>query len=648
MLFTFFPPAKPLPNSELSTSEYAAVHCRQTTPRGVYDLSLEDLFGTISSSARVGRKGDAGYIIAGDCTTTRKEGGAAGFVLIDYDDNPEGPDWTLLDEYEGFAWTTAAGHPHWRVLIPLEKAFKHGKLTCPFPGGHIRNRTQPAFLPTHTTDLEQIQWRALGGTKKLDGEALGREAAEFRPEAASKLGALFMAASWVIEDQGEKLEVKCPWQHEHTGGKGGGTVVFHADEPYTGLGKFSCAHGHCDKRTSFDVLEVLKALPAVQAELKHWPEPDMLSHHTRVEAPEPEDIVYVMEVPKAQVGGCLVKVHAGELAQPLGEIPWLVEGIDFAPGRPMVVAGKAGSGKTYALQEMALSVAGGGLVWGEFPVNRTGPVLHIDVDQGRYATAMRYQLLARGRGLNLASLPISCAFFDFAMSNKQGVNPEAVQALANAVRGHALCIIDSLRGIAPGLDEQDSAFGDVLQALTQVSTVTNCAFVVVAHSGHDQNRARGTSAIQDRAGSVYQLERVQAAGGEGHVSWEQQKVSEYSKGAPVRFKTVMDRSPSGLNDQTTIRVPAEQRTGEDPATAVQRCMLEELERAAVKGLKQADLLHAAGGVQKRKEFKLECIRDLETKKSIVRLGVGQGARYVLGTKLPGPGPTSGTGSVGTD
>lgn len=647
MLFTFFPPLRPLPDQALDNTAYAAAHCRQTTPRGVHDLDLAQLFDTLVNSARVGRKGDAGYIIAGDCTTTRKEGGAAGFVLIDYDDRPEGPDWELLDEYEGFAWTTAAGHPHWRVLIPLEEAFRHGKLNCPFPGGHIRNRTQPAFLPTHASDLDQIQWRALEGTKRLDGKALGHEATEYRVERQSMLGSLFQAVGWVEGEQHDALIVKCPWQHEHTGGKAGGTVCFHDDPEHTGMGKFSCAHGHCDGRTSFDALEVLKALPAAQAELKHWPEPDMLSPYQRVDEVEPEDTIYVMELPKARVGGCLVKVHAGELAQPLGEIPWLVEGIDFAPGRPMVVAGKAGSGKTYALQEMALSVAGGGMVWGEFPVNRTGPVLHIDVDQGRYATSMRYQLLARGRGLDLASLPISCAFFDFAMSNKRGIDPEAIQALANAVQGHALCIIDSLRGIAPGLDEQDSAFGDVLQALTQVSTITGCAFAVVAHSGHDQNRARGTSAIQDRAGSVYQLERVQEAGGEGHVSWEQQKVSEYSKGAPVRFKTVMDRTPSGLNDQTTIRVPAELRTGEDPATTIQRCMLEELERAAAKGLKQADLLHAAARIQKRKEFKLDCLRDLETKKSIVRLGVGQGARYVLGTHLPGPGPESGTGSMGT-
>lgn len=453
----------------------------------------------------------------------------------------------------------------------------------------------------------------------------------------SFLGAAFHTLGQVKMDDGEKLTVRCPWAHEHSDPSSDEAVVYSDD---TGLGKFHCGHSHCKGRGTAEVIEAFSTLPVLKALRERY----LLETGPASSAPEP----LLTDKPK-EARGFLALTPASILAQPLGEIPWLVEGIDFAPGRPMIVGGAAGSGKTYALQEMALSVASGGLVWDHFPVARTGSVLHIDVDQGRYATSMRYQLLARGRGLDLATLPIDCAFFNFAMSNKQGVNPEAIQALGQVTQGRALCIIDSLRGISPGLDEQDSAFGDVLQALANISSVNGCAFAVVAHSGHEQDRTRGTSAIMDRAGAVYQLKRVKVEGSEGHVQWEQKKQSEYGKGSMARFSTVMDRTPSDLNDQTTIRVPSAAQRSERPEEVAQRLVLDELDRYSAKGLTQAQLLQVLAGVPLRKERKIECIHDLEKKKSIVRIVKGQSFIYHPGNRLPGTGTEDGNRSaLGTE
>jgi hypothetical protein len=260
-------------------------------------------------------------------------------------------------------------------------------------------------------------------------------------------------------------------------------------------------------------------------------------------------------------------VSSAELASRSTVVDWLVEGLDFAPGRPMVIGGKAGSGKTRALQDMALRVAGApGMVWGEYPISRTGSVLHIDVDQGPRSTQIHYLALAYGMGVKFDTLPIDCAFFDFSISSKQGINPAAVAALKEACTGRALCIIDSLRGIAVGLDEQDSTFGEVLMRLTELATDTGCAFAVVAHSGHDGLRARGTSAIQDRGGAIYQLTRDEDA---PVVEWRQTKTSEFGRGMR-RFSTTLKEDLDGLNDREVITVvPSIAKRREETHTQVE-------------------------------------------------------------------------------
>jgi hypothetical protein len=269
---TYFAPRSPSPDASLDDKAYAAEHCKQTIPTSVATLDMAGLRSACEAATRQGRKGDAGYIIAGDCATTRKEGGPAGFALIDADDGE--PDWSALDQYEGFAWTThghTAARPAWRIVIPLLEPMAHGKLRCPFKGAHIRNRTQPAFLPTHAG--QGVQWRTLAGVRHLNAAELGGREKTFDGDAEdSLLGALFDAAGWVEGEQVGGLKVRCPWIHDHSDGDPGGTVVFHDDGEGSGLGKFYCSRTRCmaADRKSSAALEALRALPSVQTELAHW------------------------------------------------------------------------------------------------------------------------------------------------------------------------------------------------------------------------------------------------------------------------------------------------------------------------------------------------------------------------------------------
>ncbi len=243
----------------------------------------------------------------------------------------------------------------------------------------------------------------------------------------------------------------------------------------------------------------------------------------------------------------LQTVKASELNQPLPPVPWLVQRLSLAPGRPGLVVGRAGSGKTAAVQDIAVSVASGQDVFGTWPV-RQGPVLHIDLDQGRYATKRRYQQIAKGRGIDLSTLPLECAFFNFRMTKNHGamaaVDPAAVELLKDSCRGKAFVIIDSLRGMSPGMDENSSEIGEILQALSWVvdeiekegSEVPPPTFVVLHHSGKGESSAggRGSTSIDDRAGAKWVVSKEDDG---NQVSWKQDKASEFALGRDRGFVT---------------------------------------------------------------------------------------------------------------
>jgi hypothetical protein len=307
MRLTYFPPRDPRPDAALPDQAYAAEHCKQTRPGQVVDLDMAGLEAACRAASTVGRKGDAGYITACECTATRKDGGPAAFALIDQDEGGLEPDWAALVEYEGFAWTTASHRPDkpsWRVVIPFVEPIAHGKIRCPIRGGFIRNRTQPAFLPTHREDVGRIEWRTLGGTKRLDAVALGAVEQAFESRDESLLGAAFEAAGMVLRPQSGGLVVRCPWVHLHSDGEAGGTVVLHADPDNRGFGKFHCSRTECAKanRTSWDALNAIRNIPAVAEELRHWPEPGLNGYQRVAVAPaSPAPLVQPPEAPDAPI-----------------------------------------------------------------------------------------------------------------------------------------------------------------------------------------------------------------------------------------------------------------------------------------------------------------------------------------------------------
>lgn len=195
-----------------------------------------------------------------------------------------------------------------------------------------------------------------------------------------------------------------------------------------------------------------------------------------------------------------------DLAATLAPVSWICEGLKLAAGAVTLVGGYGFSGKSLALQSMALSVAAGRPVWG---VYRTSPgeVVHLDYEQGRRLTTERYQKIAHAMGVSLRDLPLTVC--PIPKVYLEGVGME--HTLSTLVEGKKLCIVDSFRAAFPGTDENDSKARRHLDMLTHISERTGCMFIVILHakkpSDGPQREAkyslRGSSAIFDAAQTVF-------------------------------------------------------------------------------------------------------------------------------------------------
>lgn len=199
-------------------------------------------------------------------------------------------------------------------------------------------------------------------------------------------------------------------------------------------------------------------------------------------------------------------LSVSDIFAPLPPINWLLEALDVAPGAPLLVAGYGFSGKTVSLQDLALAVATGTRAWGTFPV-RAGRVLHVDYEQGSYLTRMRYQRLARARGLDPADLDGRLAVAPMPGWYLDGDPADHLERLCD---GFDLAIVDSFRAACPRTDENSSDARVPLDRLNRISEKTGVTFAVIHHArkpsrdsaGGARMSVRGSGALYDACGSV--------------------------------------------------------------------------------------------------------------------------------------------------
>lgn len=338
---------------------------------------------------------------------------------------------------------------------------------------------------------------------------------------------------------------------------------------------------------------------------------------------------------------------AATLARALAPTPWVVRALQIAPGRPLLWTAAAGSAKTWLAMSLGLSVAGGLSSWlSTFPIQKSGPVLHINLEMHRDEIARRYQRLARGMGVDLATLPIRVTNRLDVPTGFSLMAEDVVEVLSAAVAGHVLCVIDSFRAFIGGVDENKSEVRQALDVLLSVTERTSCAFLVIHHEGKppkdgeasgtsSQHRARGSSAIVDAVDLTYSV-TVEA----GCFRITQGKASMGQKVEPFTVKLVDsgDKDEDGRSAAIAVEYvhpeeAAELATREPPA--VVRARDEILQALRIHGslnVRQIERGKAPDGkpfVRGNKEAKHEALEGLLADSLIVEHTKGRQRRFSL-------------------
>ncbi|HSY25778.1 MAG TPA: AAA family ATPase [Polyangiaceae bacterium] len=240
-----------------------------------------------------------------------------------------------------------------------------------------------------------------------------------------------------------------------------------------------------------------------------------------------------------------------DIAAPLPELDYLVRAIALVAGAgaPHLIAGYGFSGKTLAVQSLALSLAAGTLVWGAHP-SKPRRVTHLDLEQGDRVTRERYQRLAIALGVDLTSLGDGLVV---AIQPRVRLQGTCEKVLYDLMRDRDLLIVDSLSAATPGLDENARDIRAPLDLLTTLSERTGCRALVLHHfrkpnfdgPGGARHAIRGSSAIFDAVDSAY---------GFGGKS-----------GGPILVEHLKARSHGELLTSFTLRVSDVGRAGDSKA-----------------------------------------------------------------------------------
>jgi hypothetical protein len=194
------------------------------------------------------------------------------------------------------------------------------------------------------------------------------------------------------------------------------------------------------------------------------------------------------------------------LAKPQPPVVWLCKEYGIVKGRPTVIAGYAGSIKTWLAIALALAVAAGqSTMWGGVPIQLSGRVRIIDYENLGEVSARRLQRVAKGLGIDLAALGDNIG--RVALPSVYLTNEDrAYKELCAACVGIAVAIVDSLRAGCPDEDENSSTIRKYLDLLLRVTQVTGTIFIVIHHEGkaptngeqrNNVQRMRGSSGIAD-------------------------------------------------------------------------------------------------------------------------------------------------------
>lgn len=221
----------------------------------------------------------------------------------------------------------------------------------------------------------------------------------------------------------------------------------------------------------------------------------------------------------------------------LKPVDWCCERLRLAPGRPNMLYAHAHGGKSLATVELAVAAATGTKAFGDIEI-RKSRVCYIE-NEDEYDLLMNASRITRGRGLALEP----GAFVILPRKIYLGENEDRFNASVEALRvifaDFKFVIVNSLRALTPGTEENSSLFARPLEVLGSLSEEFQTTVLVNHHVNKTSGGPRGTTAIEAAEGNAWTLTKE-----EGIHIWTHTGVRMGSQQGAFELRMMRNQSPA--------------------------------------------------------------------------------------------------------
>jgi hypothetical protein len=209
----------------------------------------------------------------------------------------------------------------------------------------------------------------------------------------------------------------------------------------------------------------------------------------------------------------------GDVYKPLDPIRYIVNEL-LELGSLNILYGPPGTLKSFLIQDLAACVVTG-KTWlqpapwgngaGRAMTTTQAPAVWLDFDMGARRTIERFAALGRHYGIsNEAPLKI----YSMPVPPLNAGDPVHVDLLATRASGAGLIVIDNLRTVSGGIDENSSQMSEVMFNLRWLAELTGAAVLVIHHerksngfAGRSGDALRGHSSIEAAIDLALRVER---------------------------------------------------------------------------------------------------------------------------------------------
>jgi hypothetical protein len=222
--------------------------------------------------------------------------------------------------------------------------------------------------------------------------------------------------------------------------------------------------------------------------------------------------------------------HVGEKMGTLRRPQWVIERYIEWDGLS-VLFGPSGVGKSFVVISMACCVATG-TPWFGMPV-RKGPVFYI-AGEGHNGLMRRFKAWSVESGVSLADAPLykSRKAVQILDAESAAVLREEIERMTRQYGEPVMIIIDTLaRNFGDGDENAAKDIGRYVAVLDEIRAQYKCHIMSVHHSGHNQDRARGSSALK-----AAMDQEIGVAGVAGHIAMKVTKMKDEETPIPKMFK----------------------------------------------------------------------------------------------------------------